>query len=76
MAVVGDLNDRLQGITDLVIDNGVHTDGDRVFGEHLLWGHVQGHGSQVDLAVVIDAWQDKEDTWTTSSRSGGDPCGR
>ena len=30
---------------------------------HLLWGHVEGDGSQVDFLVGLDAGQDEKYSW-------------
>src|SRR6185437_15479704 len=47
----------LLGIDDTEVDHGADLDRDVVARDHVLLGHVQHHGAQLELAHVLHGWQ-------------------
>uniref|UniRef100_A0A8W7PA53 Uncharacterized protein n=1 Tax=Anopheles coluzzii TaxID=1518534 RepID=A0A8W7PA53_ANOCL len=60
VAVVRDLHYRVERVADAIVHDGIDRHGDGIARQHLLRRHIERHGTQVDLAVVVDAGQHEE----------------
>src|SRR5262249_23025652 len=49
-----DFDDRLIGVDDAKVENGVHLDGNVILGDHVLRWDVPGDGAQIDSNPALD----------------------